>query len=605
MTKQIGFFSAVLLSIFSSVSNAVHINTDGAGQIALLPYYTVNNDFITNLTVTNTTDLYKAIKVRFHESRIGAEIFDLNIYLSPYDVWNATLRRNGSSGLPNLITEDESCSYPDNTRLRTGTDFINRYNQTTEYDLTEGYIEIIEMGVIADGPGPAQDSGLYAEIDASGSADGIFNEAAGDRSITAGMQHDATGIPADCSVITDAWSAGSATAQINGFESGSLSENGVAQDAGGPNAPYADTTNAGLVEPNGGIKAYSILIRVSSGAAFVQQATHIEDYSHVAQHYRPDDAVNSQLPSLASGDVRRVNLLSTDGNTLKSIQLPLTEYDTGALFDIAPDPSTPMGSNPLPIALVLSADAVSSPFFVKSSSFGETDIVLTFPMAKYGIYNNATLSNDLDGTGPQAACTGVLNDGIDDGEAVILEGLDVTVSDYPSNTDGSQCSNAGYVTNPTPDIGVNLYTYDYEENAVELSLNPPLDFWPEPPIYIPEENILSLRRVVNVVSLNRYEGGNVSVFGTPAVNVFDWMLDPGFDAGWVTIAFKKMLVDIGYDYEANTSISALTEINGGIGTAAGQWTGVPVIGFSAMASDLGIHQLGEIIELYRNVNRSP
>ncbi|MET0050468.1 MAG: hypothetical protein ABW095_05230 [Candidatus Thiodiazotropha sp.] len=391
----------------------------------------------------------------------------------------------------------------------------------------------------------------------------------------------------------------------DGFESGALSENGVAQDTGGSGAPYADNSNAGLVEPSGGIKAYSILIRVSSGAAFVQQATHIEDYSHVAQHYRPDDAVNSQLPSLASGDVRRVNLLSSDGNTLKSVQLPLTEYDTGALFDIAPNPSIPMGSNPLPIAIALSADAVSMPFFVKSGSFGETDIVLTFPMAKHGIYNNATLSNDLDGTGSQAACTGVLNDGIDDGAGVIMDGLGVPVNDYPSDTNGAQCSNAGYVTNPTPDVGVTLSTYDYEEKALQWELAPPVIGWPEPPIYTPEENIISLSRTVNVLTMYRYEGGNTSVFGTPAINEFSWGLDRDFDAGWATIAFKKMLVDIGYDYEANTSISALTEINGGIGTAAGQWTGVPVIGFSAMASDLGLHQLGEIVELYRSVNRNP
>ncbi|PUB91841.1 MAG: hypothetical protein DBP01_00180, partial [gamma proteobacterium symbiont of Ctena orbiculata] len=58
--------AAMLLTITATGVNAVHLNSDGAGQIALLPYYTVNNGFITNLTVTNTTELYKAVKVRFH-----------------------------------------------------------------------------------------------------------------------------------------------------------------------------------------------------------------------------------------------------------------------------------------------------------------------------------------------------------------------------------------------------------------------------------------------------------------------------------------------------------------------------------------------------------
>jgi hypothetical protein len=593
--------TALLLITATAGVEAVHVNTDGAGQIALLPYYTVNNDFVTNLTVTNTTGLYKAVKVRFHESRLGADVLDLNIYLSPYDVWNATLRLNaqaGRTGLPNLITEDESCSYPDKAQLKAGINFVNSYTANTDEDLTEGYVEIIEMGVIADGPGPAVDGGLYAEIDASGSADGVINAVSGDRSIADGVQHDATGIPADCSVVADAWSAGAVDGQINGFGSGALSVNGIAQDAGGAASPYADSMNAGLVEPSGGIKAYSIMIRVSSGAAFVQQATHIDNYTTVAQHYRPDDPVNSQLPSLASGDVQRANMLSADGNTVKSIDVPLTEYDTGALFDIAPNTSIPMGSNPLPIALVLSADEVSAPYFVKSEVNGETDIVLTYPMRKHGIWNSHTLTNDLDGTGPLPACVGTLNDGIDDGETVTLENLGAQVNDYPHDTDGALCSNAGYVKNTTPDVEVALFSYDYEEMAAEIRLTD-VGGWPEPPILDPWDEKISLQRAVNVVTINRAPGGNLSVLGTPAANVFNWSLDPGFEAGWVTFSAAAQ-----YDYETNPGIIAMTEIIGGIGSNAGVWTGVPVIGFSAMAADLGPYQLGEVVELYRNVNRN-
>jgi hypothetical protein len=97
--------AAMLPLVTATVVNAVHINTDGAGQIALLPYYNVNNGFITNVTITNTTSLYKAVKVRFHESRDGA-------------------------------------------------DFRNTYRAYTSEDLTEGYVEIIEMGVTADGYAP-------------------------------------------------------------------------------------------------------------------------------------------------------------------------------------------------------------------------------------------------------------------------------------------------------------------------------------------------------------------------------------------------------------------------------------------------------------------
>ncbi|MES9974258.1 MAG: hypothetical protein ABW094_08355 [Candidatus Thiodiazotropha sp.] len=588
----------MLLTVATTSVNGVHVNSDGAGQVALLPYYTVNNGFITNLTVTNTTELYKAVKVRSHESRIGYDVFDFNVYLAPYDVWNATLRLNTATDLPNLITEDETCTYPDKAILQTGIDFSNSYTATTDEDVTEGYVEIIEMGVLADGSGPAEDSGLEAEIDAGGSADGVVNPVAGDRSIADGLRHDATGIPADCSVVADAWSAGDVDEQINGFESGALSTEGIAQDTGGAGVPYGDSLNAGLVEPTGGIKVYSIMLNVTSGAAFVQQATHIDHYTTVAQHYRPDDPVNSQLPSLASGDVRRANLLSTDGNTVKSIDLPLAEYDTGSVYDIAPNPSIPMGSNPLPIALVLSADAVAAPYFVENGVNGETDIVLNFPMRKHGIYNSHTLTNDHDDTGPLEACSGTLNDGTNDGETITLESLGTQVNDYPHDGVGALCANAGYDINATPDIEVNFFYYDYEEMADEYVVND--DGFDGVTQYIsPWDEKVSLQRVVNVVSVNRSIGGSLSVFNTPPANVFNWNLDPGFQAGWVTISATAQ-----YDFETNPSIIAITEIIGGIGAMAGEWTGVPIIGFSAMASDLGPSQLGEVVELYRSVNRN-
>jgi hypothetical protein len=343
------------------------------------------------------------------------------------------------------------------------------------------------------------------------------------------------------------------------------------------------------------------MINAASGAAFVQQATHIDSYTTVAQHYRPDDQVNSQLPSLASGDVQRANMLSADGNTVKYIDVPLTEYDTGAVYDIAPNPSIPMGSNPLPIALVLSADAVSAPYFVEDGVNGETDIVLSFPMRKHGIWNSGTLTNDLDlSNGSLEACTGTFNDGFDDGETVTLESLGVQVNDYPHDDDGAHCANAGYAANSEADIEVGFFYYDYEEMAAEYVSETcncgvtPIDFM--------GEDVL-LQRVVNVVSVNRSTGGNQSVLGTPAANVFDWILESGFEAGWVTIAANSHYND-NYDFATKSSIVAMTEITGGIGAESDIWTGMPVIGFSAMAADLGPSQLGEVVELYRSVNRN-
>ncbi|MEW8314541.1 MAG: hypothetical protein AB2669_01070 [Candidatus Thiodiazotropha endolucinida] len=48
-------------------------------------------------------------------------MLDFNVYMSPFDVWNATIRLNGS--VANIITEDETCTYPAKALLQAGVDF--------------------------------------------------------------------------------------------------------------------------------------------------------------------------------------------------------------------------------------------------------------------------------------------------------------------------------------------------------------------------------------------------------------------------------------------------------------------------------------------------
>ncbi|MBT3053248.1 MAG: hypothetical protein KME69_00085 [Candidatus Thiodiazotropha sp. (ex Codakia orbicularis)] len=593
----------LLLITVSGSTLAVHINYDRTGQVALLPYYTVSNksisNLITNFTVTNTTGKYKAVRVRLLDSLIGADLLNINLYLSPFDVWNATLRMNPETGLPNLITEDESCTYPDKAQLQAGIDFQNPYTATTDDDVTEGYVEIIEMGEIADGLGLAADGGFYAEIDASGIADGAINAVAGDIDITAGLLHDANGQPADCSVVEDAWTAGAVSASnINGFEPGSMGENGVAQDSGDSALPYADSHNAGLVMPSGGINTYGIVINMASGAAFVQEGVHIDRYTTVAQHYLPDDPVYYRLPSLASGDIREAYITNAQGDRKKGDTMPLTEYDTGALHDISPLPSVPMGSNPLPIAMVLSSESVAAPFFVEYGPsgdliFGETDIVLTFPMRKHGIFNGGALTNQLDAN--EAACIGSLGDDVSDGDAVTLPTLAAVVQDFPHDGAGNFCTNAGFVDYDSQGFQLRLQYRGYEEQVGLISVGESASLLP--PLEDVSQFDITVSRSVSVISANRRVGGNQSVFFTPAQNVYDWMLDSGFQAGWLKLRALS-------DYASNQGITALTEPGGGLGSGVSNtWTGVPVIGFSAMAADIGPAQLGETIEFIRETNR--
>ena len=599
MQKGLNSTIALLLILVSHAIEAVHLNYDRVGQVALLPYYTVNNSFITNFTVTNTTAMYKAVRIRLLDSKISADLLNINVYLAPYDVWNATLRKNPGNSLPNLITEDESCTIPAKSQLQAGLDITNPYSELTNDDLTEGYIEIIDMGDIADGPGGADDGDRYAEIDASGTADGSLNTTAGDRSITAGLMHQ-DGIPPDCSVVVDAWDAGTSSASsINGFEPGAMGAEGIAEDSGDSSSPYDNSQNAGLVAPSGGLKAYGIMIDVANGAAYVQEAEHIDRYTTVAQHYLPSDPVHYRLPSLASGDIQEVYITNDSGSGRKGDTMPLTEYDTGALQDISPLPSVPMGSNPLPIAILLSAEQVSIPYFLEENLNGQTEIVLTFPMRKHGIHNSGRLSNQIDSE--LTACIGTLNNGIDDGQAVELTSLGVTVQDYPHHDDGSYCENTGFddIIDANNFIRLDTETevihYDYQGSTSVVTF-----FYTDGSIgTYPSASDLFLERTVNV---NRLYAGEIStdaLFGTPDTNLHQLVLRPGYHSGSMTFVFKSI-----YQYNDKESVAALTEPVGGLGsTVNNSWQGVPVIGFAAISSEVESNTLGETIDLVRHVYR--
>jgi hypothetical protein len=111
--------TAVLASLagvagIANISNAVNINPDGTGQVLVYPYYTVNGGNQTLLSVVNTTNLGKAVKVRILEGRNSFEVLDFNLYLSPEDVWTAGIFSSdlvgSTTGGASIRTFDRSCT---------------------------------------------------------------------------------------------------------------------------------------------------------------------------------------------------------------------------------------------------------------------------------------------------------------------------------------------------------------------------------------------------------------------------------------------------------------------------------------------------------------
>lgn len=136
----------------ATTAQAVNLNPDGLGQVLIYPYYTTNDGNQTLLSVVNTTEAAKAVKVRFKEAYNSREVLDFNLYLSPYDVWTAALYDDG--GTPTMVTADTSCTVPYIYGMGGTQEFLpyaytgdNADNgpETIER-ASEGYFEMIEMG---------------------------------------------------------------------------------------------------------------------------------------------------------------------------------------------------------------------------------------------------------------------------------------------------------------------------------------------------------------------------------------------------------------------------------------------------------------------------
>lgn len=151
--------SAVLAGLagvagIAATAQAVNINPDGLGQVLLYPYYTTNGGNSTLLSVVNTTENGKAVKVRFSEGQNTREVLDFNLYLSAYDVWTALVYNNG--GTPTMKTTDTTCTVPYIKSFAGSQQAFLNFAMTDGGGTNiararEGHFEMIEMGTIEGG----------------------------------------------------------------------------------------------------------------------------------------------------------------------------------------------------------------------------------------------------------------------------------------------------------------------------------------------------------------------------------------------------------------------------------------------------------------------
>lgn len=244
--------SAALLSSLLAFHPAagVTLNPRGLGQVLIYPYYTVNAGNSTLLSVVNTTQAGKALKLRFLEGYNGREVLTFNLYLSPFDVWVGQIynRDGDATGGATLGTYDTSCTnvefavFPEfpveslhsqafDESAFTGT---NADGGPTGPERTrEGYFEIIEMGEVTDA--------THATLSA--------------------ITH-INGVPANCPQIAAAWEGG-------GY--------------------WSIDATADLAPPRGGLYGAESIINVAQGTLYAANAVAIDGFSSTIQHTAQDN----------------------------------------------------------------------------------------------------------------------------------------------------------------------------------------------------------------------------------------------------------------------------------------------------------------------------
>jgi hypothetical protein len=259
----------------AGTAQAVNLNPDGLGQVLIYPYYTSNDGNATILSVVNTTDSGKAVKVRFKEGFNSREVLDFNMYMSAYDVWVAAIAESdhvsGTTGTPTLYIPDSTCTVPylyeqDSDDDGVGEQEFLHFDYTGSNDdggpqvigrAAEGYFEMIEMGTIH------TDTDTYADIEHEISDEGVQ-------------------APADCGALVDAW-----TRNPDGYWIDNEDED---------DGYEADTD---ISRNSGGLFGGAAVINVANGTMFSYDAKAIQGYDKrpSGNHVEP----GTSEPSLNSG----------------------------------------------------------------------------------------------------------------------------------------------------------------------------------------------------------------------------------------------------------------------------------------------------------------
>ncbi len=304
----------------AGTAKAVELSPDGLGQVLIYPYYTVNRNQQTVLSVVNATNAAKAVKVRFLEGYNAREVLDFNLFLSPYDVWAASVFALADAGLPGvgaaLLTADTSCTSPSKAEWtgRIGSvpyvefrDFAytgarQDSGPTDKLRMREGHVELIQMA------------------DLSGA-------------LRIAVTHTSGGVPANCNIVQS-----------------------------------VDPANTALLAPTGGLFGTGGIVNVAQGTFYSYNADAIGGFTKVPLF---SAAATVAVPSLAQANtgtgVATAQVFDASGELFRS------DYPTTG------QPSQAIDA----VSAVFMASSLLNEYNFDASAGSNTDWVVTFPTKRF------------------------------------------------------------------------------------------------------------------------------------------------------------------------------------------------------------------------------
>jgi len=390
----------------SPAGTSLRLNGDGVGHMLLVPYFSAQNANATLINLVNVDMTNgKAVKVRFRGAANSDDVFDFQVFLSPGDVWTASVSK-GADGRATLTTSDASCTKPAKSVLNSTPFITARLDGTLTADqkangTREGYVEIFNM---ADIPPTGVAAGSF-DVD-SGTAAGV----GATNPLYTAIKHVSKVAP--CSGA--AWSALDSTNLV------------WSTAAGVPNATSASAVapvTFGLTPPTTGLMANWTIINVTSAAAWTGEAvavqaivtaTGVPAAGNLVYWPQTGDLVGAANIDLYTADPLLRTAQVAGYNPGGAVYFPDAIPGVTAGYYDLPDFSTPYTRAALPAAPhtaisplsqaasvtgAIAASTVTNEFLTDTSISASTDWVFSQPTRRYSVAfdYNATISATDDG----------------------------------------------------------------------------------------------------------------------------------------------------------------------------------------------------------------